>query len=279
MSAALDPIVARALDQLVPAIETDPEVLLERARVEAQELERRRAKRFRRTVVLAFAALLLFASAAVAASRFDLFSWLDQSNRSSASFSIDNSRTYRGSAPEFLICPKAGARPFTCSLVGYYPTSNRRAYFLSGRVEAQPHASREFYLRSLASFERNGSVDQAKAERFRHDLAAVGDDFLAALNVLGGGMTISGGATITEGQPLHVRQGYELVPPAGVPMFIACESDGNGARCHNLASSREVPVGTPYYFLQSSPTGSRSHASPRSRPMSTASSMSFSAGT
>jgi hypothetical protein len=138
-----------------------------------------------------------------------------------------------------------------------FPTSNRRAYFLSGRVEAQPHASREFSLRSLATFERNGSVDRATAERFRHDLAAVGDDFLAALNVLGDGMTISGGPTITEGQGegqnLHARPGYEFVPPAGVPTFIACESAGNGARCHDLASSREVPVGTPYYFLQSSP--------------------------
>jgi len=99
MSAALDPIIARALDQLVAGVESDPEVIIGRARVEAQGLKKRRAKRLRRTAVLAFAALVLFASAAVAADRFDFFTWFDQSNRSSASFSVDNSRTYRGPAP------------------------------------------------------------------------------------------------------------------------------------------------------------------------------------
>ena len=188
--------------------------------------------------------LALLTSGALAASRFDLLPWVDQSSRSTASFSIDSSRTYRGPAPEELLCPEAGRGSFTCT-VGAIPATSRRSYLVTERV-AQPEASREALLQQLAAGEREGEIDHANAERFRRDLAAVGDDFFSALAPLSAVETVGGG------QPVPGRPGFELVPPAGVPTWIACESSGAVFRCRDLASSRNVAVGTPLYFLQPS---------------------------
>jgi hypothetical protein len=246
MSAAYDPIVARALEQLIPGVASDPEKTLRRARVAAQGLRRRRGVRLRRTAILAFVVLALLTGAALAASRFDLLPWLDQSNRSTASFSIDDSRTYRGPAPEVLRCPQAGTGSFSCS-VGTFPASTRRTYFATERVESQPKVTREEALRKLEAAERKGQIDQATAERFRRDLDAVGDDFFLGLALLTGVETLGGGGEQAPGRP-----GFELVPPAGVPMWIACQASEDGFRCHDLASSRNVAVGTPLYLLQAS---------------------------
>ncbi len=245
MTAAHDPIVARALDRLVAGVESDPDAILRRASVAAEGLRRRRAVLLRRTAVLAFALLVLFAGAALAASRFDLLSWVDQSNRSAASFSIDSTRTYRGPAPDVLLCPGAGAGSFTCT-AGAFPTSTRRTYNATERVEAQTQVSREAVLRKLAEGEQKGEVDHATAERMRRDLAAAGDDFFSGLALLTGVETVGGDEQVPG------RPGFQLVPPAGVPMWIACESSGAVFRCHDLASSRHVAVGTPLYVLQSS---------------------------
>ena len=66
MSSAHDPVVARALDQLVPRVESDPDETFRRARSAAQALKRRRVVRLGRAAVLAFAALALLTGAAVA---------------------------------------------------------------------------------------------------------------------------------------------------------------------------------------------------------------------
>jgi hypothetical protein len=244
MTTAYDPIVARALDRLVAGAESDPDEILRRARAAAEPLRRRRTVRLR-IAVLGFALLVLLAGAALAGSRFDVFPWLDQSDRSSATFSIDQSQTYRGPAPDVLVCPQARPGSFGCS-VGGFPTSNRRAYFLADRVEAQPPVSRDFYLRQLAVDERAGRLDRATAERIRRDVDAVGDDFFSALALLAGVETVGGG------EQAPGRPGFELVPPTGVPMWISCMSSGDGFRCRDLSSSRDVPVGTPLYFLHAS---------------------------
>jgi len=246
MSPAHDPVVAQALDQLVPPVESDPDEMLRRARATAGGLAKHRVVRLRRIAIVAFAALALLAGAALAAAHFDVFSWLDRSSRSSATFSIDSSRTYRGPAADVLVCPQAGALPFTCS-VGSLDSGGRRTYQLAERVEAQPHVSRGFVLDALATAEQKGQVDHATAERVRRDVAAVGDDFFAGVSLLTGVETVAGG------DGAQAPPGFERVPPAGVPMWIACGASGSGYRCHNLASSRDVAVGTPLYFLESSP--------------------------
>lgn len=246
MSAAYDPLVARALDELFPVPESDPDETLRGARLAAQGMKKRRAVRLRRTAILALAALLLLAGAALAASHFDVFPWLDQSNRSTATFSIDSSQTYHWPAADVLVCPQARAGAFSCSIGAFQP-KGRRTYLLAERVSAQPKVSRRFYLEALATAERKRQVDHAAAQRFRRDVAAVGDDFFSGLALLIGVESV-GGDEQAPGRP-----GFELVPPAGVPMWIACEASGRSSfDCHPLAESRNVPVGTPLYFLESS---------------------------
>jgi hypothetical protein len=253
MSSAHDPVVARALDQLVPRVESDPDETLRRARSAAQALKRRRVVRLGRAAVLAFAALALLTGAALAASRFDVLPFFDQSNRSTASYSVDNSRTYSGPAPRVLLCPDARPGSFDCS-VGTLKAGSHRAYLMEMRVEATPQLTRAELLRALAAAEKKGKVDHAAAERFRRDLAAISDDFLTVWNLAASGGTLFGGSQVS-GEPDYGRvppPGFELVPPAGVPMAAACQAAGDAFRCHDLASSRDVPVGTPLYRLQSS---------------------------
>jgi hypothetical protein len=246
MSTAYDPTVARALDRLVAGIESDPDETLRRARSAAQRLKRRRAVRLRRTAILVFAALALLTGAALASSHFDLLPWVDQGSRSTATFSVDGSRTYRGPAPEALLCPQADPGSFNCS-VGSFWAKTRRTYGIAMRVEPREDTSREGALRALAAAEKAGQVDHATAERYRHDLAAVSDDFFSGLALLTAVESIGGG------EQASGRPGFELVPPAGVPMWIACQASGEGFRCHDLALSRNVAVGTPLYRLRSSP--------------------------
>jgi hypothetical protein len=245
MTSDRDPLIAQALDRLVAGLPSDPDEAIRRARATAGTLQQRRAARLRRSALLAFAALVLVAGAAFAASQFDALPWLDRSDRSSATFSVDSSRSYRGPAPKLLLCRRAGAGSFSCSL-GTFPSSSRRIYSLAERVETQPQVSRESYLRAVATAEQKRQVDAATAARVRRDIDGAGDDFFAAL------ATLAPVETVGAGEGVPGRPGFELVPPIGVPMWIACEAFGAGFRCHDLASSRDVAVGTPLYFLQAS---------------------------
>jgi len=216
MTADLDPIVAGALDRLVGDVDADPDVVLRRTRVAADGLRTRGAARIRRTAVLAIAAFALLAGAAFAASRFDVFPWLDRSNRSSATFSIDLSRAYRGAAPEILVCPSAGAGSFTCS-EGTFATSSRRAYTRAERVEAQPELTRSSLERGLATSERKGSVDPATAQRLRRELDAVDDRFFSALQLMSGIETTSGAGGEVQADPassLCPRTAFRCGSPA-----------------------------------------------------------------
>jgi hypothetical protein len=247
MTIPRDPLVAHALDRLVGGVESDPEEMLARARMAAASARQRHAARLRRGLLLAFAALALLAGAAFAASRFDALPWFNQSDRSSATYVVDSSRRYDGPAPEALNCPGAGAGAFTCSLAPLQlPPSGRRTYMLAERVEAQPHVSRQHFLDAVATSERKGQISRAEAEQVRRDIAGSGDDFFSALALMTGITTIGGGEQVPG------RPGYELVPPRGVPMWIACEQVGPRFRCHDLASARNVAIGTPLYMLATS---------------------------
>ena len=245
MTTLRDPLVAEALDRLFPSVDSDPEETLARARTTAERIRQSRTARARRAGLLAFALLTLLAGAAFAATRFDVLPWFDQSNRSSASFSIDSSRSYKRPAPETLACLGAGAGSFSCSRASFF-AKGRRTYLFAERVEAPPRVSRQFYLDAVDLAERKGQISAATADRTRRDIAGAGDDFFSALAI----MNVE---TIGGGEQAPGRPGYELVPPEGVPMWIACESVAPRFRCRGLASSRDVAVGTPLYFLRSSP--------------------------
>jgi len=266
-----DPIVARALDQLVAGIESDPDETLRRARVAAQGLKRRRATRVRRTAILALAALVLLIGAAVAGARSDLLPWFgDDSTRAVATFSVDYSRTSRGPAPDALLCPDPGPGSLNCSVYpgpapdrllcpdagpgsfncpeARLPSSARPTYLVAMRVEPRDVTfSRDLILRGLAASEKNGRIEHATAERIRRELAAVSDDFISAWGLLMSVQSVHGS------NPVPERPGFELVPPSGVPMWIACRTSGGGFSCHDLASSENVAVGTPLYELRATP--------------------------
>jgi quercetin dioxygenase-like cupin family protein len=145
-----------------------------------------------------------------------------------------------------LNCPRAGKGTFDCS-AGTLESSGRRSYQFADRVEAQPTLTRAYLLDQLAKAEQSHQIDHAAAERIQRNIADSGDDFFAALS---GAITVStiGGAEQAPGRP-----GFILVPPAGVPAWISCVAHGSAFRCRNLASSSGVAVGTPIYFLPSSP--------------------------
>ena len=246
MIADRDPVVERALDRLVPEVESDPEAILRRATTAAGDRRRRRGARTRRIAIVAVAAVLLLAGTALAAARFDVLPWFDSGDRSSATFSIDSSRTYVGPAPRVLDCPGAGEGSFVCS-AGALPPHGRRAYELAERVEAQPTITRASALAGVAAAERTHAIDGEAADRIRAEIEAAGDDFFTALDL------VAGVETIESGEQAPGRAGYELVPPSGVPKWVACESAGAGFRCHDLSSSRGVLAGTPLYDLQPGP--------------------------
>jgi hypothetical protein len=204
---------------------------------------------------LAFAALLLFAGAAIAADKAGLLPFLHTSDRNTARFSISRTRTYHGAAPQALTCPGAKTGAFTCQVSGVMAPGNRN-YELGENVDKQPPLTRQGMLDSLDKAQAAGA-NPAQIARLKADLANVGDDFIRALAVLTeiqtvGGVGQSGGPS-----------GTERVPPPGVPAWVACREVTLATfHCRPLAGRRSVATGTPLYFLQPSRDWQRVQAPP-----------------
>lgn len=239
-----DPVVGQALDLLVPDFGVDPNELLPAAHAGAAKV--RAVRRRRQTAgAIAFAVLLLFAGAAVAAQQFDLLSFLHTSDRNSARFSVSRSRTYHGAAPLALTCPGAKTGAFVCEATGPMALGTR-SYELGMRTDKVPSLTRQGMLASLSRAQANGS-DPAEVARVRDDLSRVGDDFIRALAVLSRIETVGGVGESTG------PSGTERVPPRGVPAWTACrELTLTTFRCRPLAGRVGVASGTPLYFLQPS---------------------------
>ena len=243
MIADKDPVVAAALDLLVPRLNADAEELLVRARAEAGRL--RAARRRRRWVAgLAFAVLALLTGAAIAASKLNLLPFLQTHERNSVRYSVDQTRVYRGASPAALDCPSAGTGQFVCTRTGSTPGT--RTYLLATHAVAQPSLTRAGMLAQLAAAEHTG-VSRQRVQRVRMDLARVSDQFIHSLNLI---VSIE---TISTDQPVPGHPDLELVPLANVPMWVVCEQESSRAfGCRNLAASANVPVETPIYRLQPS---------------------------
>ena len=243
MIAGKDPMLGRALDLLVPDFAVDPDELLPAAHAGAAQI--RATRRWRQTVaVIAFAALLLFAGAAIAADKAGLLPFLHTNDRNSARFSISRSHDYHGAAPQALTCPGAKSGPFTCHVSGVM-AAGTRDYELGESVDKQPPLTRQGMLDSLDKAQAAGA-DPAQIARIRSDLANVGDDFIRALAVLTEIETVGGAG---QSGP----SGTERVPPRGVPAWLACREVTLATfRCRPLAGQRGVATGTPLYYLQPS---------------------------
>jgi hypothetical protein len=239
MNTGKDPMVGQALELLVPDFDFDEDGLLATAHAGAAQL--RAVRRRRRTVAaLAFAVLLLFTGAAVAA-KYDLFSFLHTRDRNSARFSVSPTRTYRGAAPLGLSCPGAGKRAFDCHVTGTMAPGNRN-YQLGMRTDKVPLLTRESML---AALDHARGVDPAQVARVRADLAQVDDRFIRALAIMARIETV-GGPGQSSGP-----SGTERVPPLGVPAWTTCrEVTLTTFRCRPLAALVGVPTGAPLYYLQ-----------------------------
>lgn len=243
MIADRDPFVAQALDLLVPDLDSDPDTLLSGAHARAARL--RGAQRRRRTVVaVAFAVLLLFAGAAIAADKAGLLPFLQTNDKNSARFSVSPKGAYKGAAPVALTCPRAGKGTFACNATGAM-TEGTRNYQLSTRVDKVPSLTRQGMNTSLDKAAASGA-NPAQIARFRSDLAAVGDDFIRALGVMVRIQTVGNSSSPS-------AAGTERVPPRGVPAWVACrEVTLTTFRCRPLAALVGVKPGTPLYSLQPS---------------------------
>jgi len=243
----LDPTIAAALNRLVPPVSSDPVSFLAAAKQRREALATTRRRRTRRTLVVALAAgVLLAGGVAIAATQFDVLPWLDRSTRSDATFSVDPNTRYDGSAPAALRCPGAGPGEFTCS-PSRAAFHGKRTYVFTERIEPQPQITRDRLLEELDQAEQHGMIDPATAASLRLDVETAGDDFYRALSLLASVRTNGGGSESVPGQP-----GYELVPPDGVPLWVACHAEEGSFTCRDLAHSLDVPVGTPTYMLMRS---------------------------
>ena len=255
MTAHRDPIVAQALDALLPEPDFDPGKLLLAARTDAAGALA--VRRRRQTVAaIALAALLLLAGASFAAQKLDLLSFLHTNDRNTARFSISPSRRYGGPAPAALVCPKADARAFACHVASAFVRGTRQ-YELASRTAKVPLLTRHGMLAALARAQNEG-VDPTTIARVRSDLAEVGDGFIRALAVMIRIETVSGS---TSGS-----SGLERVPPRGVPAWVACRQLTLVTfRCRHLAARVGVASGTPLYTLQPSRDW-RSVKAPKTQP-------------
>jgi hypothetical protein len=252
--AGKDPFVGRALDLLVPQLDIDAGELLPAAQAGAARLRATRRRRMT-AVAVAFAALLLFAGAAVAAQKFNLLPFLHSNDHNSARFSINPSRTYHGAAPLALTCPGARTGSFACHVTGLLAPGDR-SYQLGMRPDQVPVLTRQSLLAELKQAKANGA-DPAQVARAEADLADVGDDFIRALAVLTRIETV-GGVGESSGP-----SGTERVPPRGVPAWAACsEITLVSFRCRPLAALTGVATNTPLYFLQQSRDWRRVQAPP-----------------
>jgi hypothetical protein len=251
VTAGKDPMVGRALDLLVPDFDIAPDELLLAAHSGAAQV--RATRRHRQTVAaLAFAALLLFAGAAIAADKAGLLPFLHTSDRNSARFSVSPSRTYHGAAALALTCPAAKQGRFVCH-VSSPLAGGTRIYELGMRTDKVPLLTRQSML---ASLEHAEGVDPAQVAKVRADLADVGDGFIRALAILARIETVSGSSG--SGGP----SGTERVPPRGVPAWAACREVTLATfRCRPLAALTGVASGTPLYRLQPSSDWRRVNAS------------------
>ncbi len=183
-------------------------------------------------------AVLLFAGAAVAATGYTFFDWLNADEPGAARFSIDSSRTVDWPAPGALACAEPGTE-FSCT----EGNSGRWIYESLSRVEAPPtNVTRTSILDAVAAGEREGRIAPETADRLRSEIAAVGDEFFEKLQVLLALRSVA--------SPHLTRPGFVLVPPAGVPQFVTCEPDDDAFRCRSLSAAVDVPVGAPMYGLR-----------------------------
>jgi hypothetical protein len=215
------------------AVDTDrgrrPDAQVVLARILASERPATRVvtrRRSHRTLMIALAAAVLIGGAALAAT--DPFGFWRSSNPGAAMYGVDGSHSVRTPTAAEIGCRRSSAAIFTCAaqLPG-------QRYTLTDVIEAPAALTRSKRRGALASAARSGHISRQAKRRFEADLAAVPDSFLAHLS-----------------EALHfgtIGAGGALVPPPGVPEWLACAQDGMIISCRDLNGDERVAIGSGVY--------------------------------
>jgi hypothetical protein len=224
---------ARADDELGRA--PDARAGLERIlATERPARDRRAQRRGRRVLIVAFAALLLAAGAAFAAT--DPFGLFASPNPGTAIFGVDPSRHVAPPTAFRIACPHPSEATFTCGA----RLGGAQRYVLLDHVEPSgPPLTRPGMQAAIRGELRRGQLGAEQAARLRTDLGAVSDQFLDRLNVL-----LRFGTLTTNLTPEGTRR---MAPPVGVPSLAVCEPAGRLLRCRDLNGDSAAAVGSGIY--------------------------------
>ena len=203
-----------------------------------------RAERGRRPRVgglaLAVIALLLASGGAFAAT--DPFGWWHSPNPQTALYRPDPASQVNSPTLTAVRCLATSGHDYRCGL-----HLQGRPYTLINHIDAPWKTnpfSRAAIKRSVVDALASRRITSSEAQHVRRDLARVSDSFLAGL------YTTHGYGTYALPEP---DNGPQLVPPPGVPAFLACGAGGATLDCRDLNGDNNAPTGTGIYMAQQTP--------------------------
>jgi hypothetical protein len=245
--------LARANPLPADEVRTDPAraqaVLEQILATPSERAVRQRPRRSRRFAGIAAVAVLATAGGAFAAT--DPLGFWHSGNPGSAMYGVNTSRHARPLTVQRIQCLPAAAGAFRCSA-----HADGVRYEIVDRIQAPATFDRAKMLAALAK----ARMSPAQRRQITSDLAAVPDSFLAKLSRL-----LRFGTYGSDG----------MVPPPGVPLWLACEPAGAAIACRDLNGDEHTPVGSSIYTAtegpgwRRAPAGSQADAAANSRLMNT----------
>ena len=180
-------------------------------------------------------AVVMIGGGAVAAA--DPFGWWS-ADHNTARYAVAFETTVTGPSASRLVCHGSACAP---------DAPSGRAYSRMGAVQAVPadRLTAASLRAAIAREAAGGQLSAADAARARAVVdAAPGDAFAQARQALAFG-SLTADVTADDGKV--------IVPPAGVPEFLACGGAVGQLTCRDLNGDTAVPVGTVIY--RADPTG------------------------
>jgi hypothetical protein len=195
----------------------------------------RRRVRSPRGLVLVLAALVLGTGGALAGT--DPFGWWS-ANPDTARYGVNPALHVRTPTAQVIACSPSSTGDFRC-VAG----KSGRLYTRIDTIQSPGPASffsRAHFNATITHALAAGTMPAALAAKFRADVAAVPDSFFTELRLASHFSTVSGGES---------SRG-ELVPPAGVPEYVICETAGAALSCRNLNGDLNAPIGAGVYAAE-----------------------------
>jgi hypothetical protein len=192
----------------------------------------------RRATAVAVAAIVLGGGAVAAA---DPFGWWS-ADQNTARYAVAFQTTTTGPSAPRLVCDGSGSQP-ACAPAA----ASGRAYVRMGTVQPVPadRLSAASLRAEIARRVAAGQLSAADADAARSAVATTpAAAFAEARQALAFGSLT---ANVTG------PGGKVIVPPAGVPEFLACSDAGGQLACRDLNGDTAVPVGAAIY--RADPTG------------------------